>query len=83
MHVVALIAQHLLVDAFVGACMKKAFVCEALKGYALAFPDVRQQSVPAASEPSVIDELRCLHACGFFAGSATGVHVFAGSRTSI
>jgi hypothetical protein len=58
-----LVARHLVVYAFAGVGMKKAFICEALKEYALAFPDPRQQvaSVPALGGEAgtvVGDELR-------------------------
>ena len=39
--------------------MKKAFVCEALQEYALAFPDARQQTVAVVgTDPSISEELR-------------------------
>ena len=70
-----LVALHMVVYALAGVGMKKAFICEALKEYALAFPDPRQQvaSVPAlGAEAGTVasDELRFVCSCGFVASLA-------------
>ena len=62
--------------------MKKAFICEALKEYAQAFPDARQQSVAVVgTDLAISDELRCSHLFCAFVGLVMCVHAHAGSRT--